>query len=130
MVSVDTNILVRILTQDHAEEFQRAYQLLQTERIFVLTTVVLETEWVLRFAYGFTPDQVVAGLRGCFGLSNVELEDPFRVSVALSWHEQGLDFADALHLAGGQTTDAFVSFDQKLVRRVPKMTGLKVRFPD
>lgn len=129
MVSVDTNILVRLLTREHAAEFQRAFRLLQHGPVFVATTVVLETEWVLRFAYGYSVEHVVAALRGCFGLANVELEEPARIAHALDWHEQGLDFADALHLASRHTTDAFVSFDKKLVRQAARLTELAVRLP-
>ncbi len=130
MVSVDTNILVRFLTKDQPEEFQRAYRLLQQGSVFVATTVVLETEWVLRFAYGYSNEQVVAALRDCFGLSSVDLEEPARVAIALDWHERGLDFADALHLAARRSTDAFVSFDKKLVRRASLLTDLVIRLPD
>lgn len=99
MVTVDTNVLVRLLTRDQEDEFQRAYRVFQNHVVFIPTTVVLETEWVLRFAYGFSPEKVIAALRGCFGLPRVELEEPIRVSLALCCHETGLDFADALHLA-------------------------------
>ncbi len=50
MISVDTNIIVRLLTKDDVEQFQQSLKLFQEEDIFICDTVILETEWVLRFA--------------------------------------------------------------------------------
>ena len=49
MIAVDTNILVRYLTNDDAEQAQLAIDLLNgSEHIWLPKTVLLETEWVLR----------------------------------------------------------------------------------
>ena len=58
MIAVDTNILVRFLTKDDLDQFKKSKQLLQTEQIFIPDTVLLETEWVLRFAYHFKSDNI------------------------------------------------------------------------
>ena len=34
---------------------------------------------------------------------------------ALEWHRQGMDFADALHLARSEGCGALISFDRRLV---------------
>jgi len=130
MVTVDTNVLVRLLTRDQEEEFQRAYRVFQTHPVFIPTTVILETEWVLRYAYHFASKQVIGALRGAFGLPNVKLEDSIRISRALRWHELGLDFADALHLAASCANQAFLSFDRRLAKRALRCTDIVVREPD
>ena len=53
MISVDTNVIVRLLTCDDPPQFKRAKSLFEKESIFITTTVILETEWVLRYAYHF-----------------------------------------------------------------------------
>jgi predicted nucleic-acid-binding protein len=35
----------------------------------------------------------------------------------MDWLEQGMDFADALHLARTTSCDAFVTFDRRLSKR-------------
>nr|WP_318729138.1 hypothetical protein [Roseofilum sp. Guam] len=55
MVSINTNIVVRILTQDDEQQYQKILDLLQNNDVFIADTVILETEWVLRFAYKFNP---------------------------------------------------------------------------
>lgn len=95
VIAADTNVIVRLLTHDDEEQYERAYALFERERIFLATTVVLETEWVLRYAYGFAPGEVVTALRRLFGLARVELEEPGLVAQVLEWHSQEMDFADA-----------------------------------
>ncbi|WP_242055318.1 MULTISPECIES: PIN domain-containing protein [Nostocales] len=51
MVAVDTNIIVRLLTQDDELQYQKSLEIFQTQTVFIPDTVILETEWVLRFAY-------------------------------------------------------------------------------
>src|SRR3546814_2018620 len=67
--------------------------------IFVATTVLLESEWVLRSGYGFAPAQVADGLSGLAGLPGVTVEEPGLLARAIEWLRDGVDFADALHLA-------------------------------
>jgi predicted nucleic-acid-binding protein len=126
MVTPDTNVLVCLLTEDDEAQYQRAYKLFQNEQILILSTVLLETEWVLRYAYEFQPEQIVTAVRLLAGLANVELDQPLTIAEALNWHEQGLDFADALHVAKAKGSDRFVTFDKKLVAKAENLTGLEV----
>ncbi|MEJ2750013.1 MAG: type II toxin-antitoxin system VapC family toxin [Anaerolineae bacterium] len=126
MVTPDTNVLVRLLTEDDEAQYQQAYELFQNERIWILSTVLLETEWVLRYAYEFQPEQIVTAVRLLAGLPNVELDQPLTIAEALNWHEQGLDFADALHVAKAKDSDRFVTFDKKLVAKAENLTSLPV----
>src|ERR1700736_5771094 len=99
MLAVDTNVIVRFLTRDDAEEFARADTLIREQHIYVATTVLLETEWVLRSLYRYDRTRIAQVLRELAGLMRVILENTARVAKALDWVECGMDFADALHLA-------------------------------
>ena len=44
MIAVDTNIVVRLLTQDDETQYQQALQIFQQAAIFIPDTVILETE--------------------------------------------------------------------------------------
>jgi len=50
--------------------------LIDSDEIFVCTTVLLETEWVLRSVYGYTPAQLAKALAAFAELPGVALEDP------------------------------------------------------
>mgnify|MGYP000364256295 CR=1 FL=1 len=115
MDAIDTNLIVRILTGDHPEQSAKARAFVEANRVWVSTTVLLETEWVLRSAYKLPKPNVIASLTDFVGLPTVTLQEPERVAMALDWSAKGMDFADALHLAAAQSVDSFVTFDQRLV---------------
>ncbi|MEQ1740335.1 MAG: type II toxin-antitoxin system VapC family toxin [Methyloglobulus sp.] len=109
MIAVDTNIIVRLLTQDDADQYQKAHQLFASNEIFIADSVILECEWVLRFAYHFDSVQINTAITKLFGLPNVHLNHPALLAQTLAWHSQGLDFADAFHLAFSQHCKIFGS---------------------
>jgi len=123
MHAVDTNVLVRLLTGDDAGQTKRAAALFKKETIFIPKTVLLETEWVLRRLYRLDSKVVVGALRKLSGLANVEIEQSLVVTQALQWCEEGMDFADALHLASSQNSRKFATFDEQLKKSAPK--GIK-----
>ena len=129
MLAIDTNIVIRYLTADHPEQSPKAKALIESGEVFVCTTVLLETEWVLRSAYGFAPAQIVKALAGFAGLPRVTLEDAALAATALDWTLKGMDFADALHLAKAQGCDGFVSFDRRLAKAAKEFSGIEVQMP-
>ena len=129
MLAVDTNVIVRYLTRDDAEQFAKASALIRSEDVYVGTTVLLETEWVLRRAYRFSRERIIAALAAFAGLPRVTLEDAALAAKALGWTERGMDFADALHLAKAAGCEAFVSFDQRFAAVANAVSEVKVRTP-
>ena len=118
MHAVDTNVLVRLLTNDDADQSRRAAALFKKESIFIPKTVLLETEWVLRRLYRIDRNIVVNAFRKLSGLANVEIEQPQVIVQALQWCEEGMDLADALHLASSQSANKFATFDEKMKKSV------------
>ena len=121
MLAVDTNIIVRYMTGDEPRQAARARAIIERQTVFVATTVLLETEWVLRSAYGFEPSQLKDALTAFCGLPTVSLQNAAHVAAALRWMQGGLDFADALHLAAAEDCEGFASFDGEFVKRARKI---------
>lgn len=115
MRSVDTNIVVRYLVNDDPRQFEAAREIFRRGDVFVATTVLLETEWVLRSAYNFKADRLLNALEAVAGLSGVSVEDPATLAEAIAMSRKGLDFADALHLVASSGCESFITFDQALV---------------
>jgi len=126
MTGADTNVIVRFLTRDDEDQFNKALALIKREPVFIPDTVWLETEWVLRYAYGFDRSAVSKAFRDLLGLPQIRVSDQNRILLAIEWHGAGLDFADALHLAGSQEADAFATFDQAFVRGAPALGRCRV----
>jgi predicted nucleic-acid-binding protein len=129
MLAIDTNVIVRYLVGDDRDQARRASALVDAAAVFVATTILLETEWVLRRAVGYSGADTLAALKAFVGLDNVNVEDEALIAQALSWAEQGMDFADALHLAKAGNCEAFVSFDRGLVKAARKLNAIAVREP-
>jgi predicted nucleic-acid-binding protein len=129
MLAIDTNVAVRYLTQDSPAQSTKARLLIDRQDVFVGTTVMIETEWVLRSGYGFTRAQVCAALRAFAGLPRVVLEDAALIEFALQKAEAGMDFADALHLGRAVGCEAFVTFDRKLIKVARALGARNVRIP-
>lgn len=124
--AIDTNVVVRFLTADDEKQAEAARSTIESGDIFIETTVILESEWVLRAGYGLSAKDIVAGIRGLAGLAGITLEEPLEVAQALDWMSEGMDFADALHLARAGHCSAFVTFDRKLAKRAKGLSPTPV----
>jgi predicted nucleic acid-binding protein len=62
-------------------------------------------------------------------LPTVTVQDAVWLHQALDWTEQGMDFADALHLAAAANCDAFVTFDRRLISTAARNGAVEVRTP-
>jgi predicted nucleic-acid-binding protein len=129
MLAIDTNLIVRYLVNDDHAQAALARKLIDGNDVFISTTVLLETEWVLRGAYGFAVDRCAKALADFAGLPQVTLEDATAAARALGWMRHGVDFADGLHLAKAEGCDAFVTLDKYLAKAANALGGLKVRAP-
>jgi predicted nucleic acid-binding protein len=57
------------------------------------------------------------------------LEDAALAAKALDWMGNGMDFADALHLAKAEGCTALVSFDRRFAKAANLLSEVKVRVP-
>lgn len=129
MIGVDTNIIVRLLTRDDESQFRKAEKIFAGEQVFIADTVILETEWVLRYAYQFKSDEIGQAFTKLLGLVNVHVNNSEKLHRVLELHGRGLDFADAMHLAAGFSCGTFFTFDKAFVHRAEGLTDCLVRTP-
>ena len=121
MIGVDTNILVRLLTNDDKIQAKQAANLIEHNTIFITKSVLLETEWVLRYTYDFESDVILDAFKKLLGLAQVSVEDATSITQALQWYSHAIDFADALHLASNQKTKKFATFDKHFIRKAKRL---------
>ncbi len=126
MKALDTNVLARFFVDD-PDDAQAAKQrpaaiAALSQRSFVSVTVLLELEWVLRGLYALPHKDVSSVLRALAGIEHITLEDRAAVLAALDGLDQGLDFADALHLSRSARAASFTTFDQGLAKRAKRLS--------
>lgn len=121
MISVDTNVLVRILINDESQAWQvkaaREYAK-KAKRVFVTQPVQLELVWVLESAYEFSKDDIILLLNYLYENDAyvIQHEDQFITAFNLYRHHPA-DFADCLILAESlKDSNKVVTFDKGFAR--------------
>ncbi len=122
MIFVDTNVVLRFIVQDDPKQFKVVQKLFREETIFISSSVILEVEWVLRDAYGFSKEPILLYFRSLLNHQQITIENSDELSKALTWFDTGMDFADAFHLAFAR--GCFATFDKRLVNRVKSLENI------
>jgi predicted nucleic-acid-binding protein len=121
VIGIDTNVLVRYLTNDEPEMVDRAERLLEREctpdRLGFINLIVLcEVVWVLRAHYRFACEQIAAAIDALLRAPLLAVEHDDLVQRALHDYRTGkVDFADALTglLNWRAGCEATATFDRK-----------------
>ena len=123
MIAIDTNVLVRYLVRDDAEQAEAARALLEgltRERPgFVCREVSIEVVWVLERAYGFTRADIADVLLELVATDCLVFESADEVTRAvLRYRQGGPGFSDLMILAAAYRAEAvpLYTFDARLAR--------------
>lgn len=117
---VDTNILVRHVTDDPPDQARRATRSLESSEEFILTDLVFaEMVYVLESNYGYTRDGVFVDALSVLAMPSLLAPGHELLIRALRlYHASGLDFADAYVAALAEASDVnpVISFDRDFDR--------------
>ncbi len=124
MLGIDTNVLVRLLVADDADQTRRARRIVeksvgQDEPVLVSLLVLIETEWVLRSRYELDKGTILTAFRGLLESRDLAFEDESAVEEALfHWKDGNCGFADCLISAHNRRLgcSATATFDAKAIR--------------
>jgi predicted nucleic-acid-binding protein len=122
LTGLDTNVLVRYLTQDDLRQSRRANALVAGatsggDRLFVSTVALCELVWVLRGAYAFDRPTVAMALDRILATAQLEIDQKDVVREALEdYRTGGGDFADYVIGRRGREVgcEATATFDRRL----------------
>ena len=132
MISLDTSVLVRYVTKDHARLSPLALEIITNNACFVSKAALMEMVFTLESVYRKGRDEIVTALRTIFGLTTVTVESQGAAAHAISWYAKGMDFGDAMILASSAGAENVASFDrdfQRLASRIgatPRVVHFKV----
>jgi predicted nucleic-acid-binding protein len=102
MIGLDTNILVRYLTQDDQEQAEKAVKLIESNlnqkcSMFINNIVFCELIWVLERGYKYSKQQIASAIRMLLGAQEFAFEQLDSLWIALDKYEKDkIDFSDAL----------------------------------
>ena len=122
MIGLDTNVLVRYLTQDDAKQFQEASALLlglekHQQSAYLSTVTLCETVWVLARAYKIDRAQIVEMFGKLLDTRLFVIEDKDAVREVVDLYRAGKgDFADYLVGVRARTAGSVTvaTFDEAL----------------
>ena len=128
MIGVDTNVLVRLLIEEDAEQTALAVQFFDArssrDPAFVSLVVVAELAWVLGRTYKFGHDRVRTVMLGLLETPDVVVERDDIVRWALAYFDHAkIDLADLLIAEVSRQADcpATVTFDRNAAKRISGM---------
>jgi predicted nucleic-acid-binding protein len=124
MIGLDTNVLVRYLTQDDPSQARLATELIErrlSEQVpgFISVVAMVETVWVLERAYGLGAAAIAGVIERLLQAAELIVEDEQEVFIAMIALKEGRgSFADALIGALGRRAGCTVTvtFDRKALR--------------
>ena len=123
MTSIDTNVIVRYLVGDDAEQAEAARALLDgltpDDPGFICREVVIETAWVLERSYRFTRNRVAEALMDLTASDSLVVENSDDVAAAAYLYRQGgAGFSDLMVLSAAERAEAtpLYTFDRRLAR--------------
>ncbi|HET9281218.1 MAG TPA: type II toxin-antitoxin system VapC family toxin [Candidatus Angelobacter sp.] len=124
MTGLDTNILVRYLTQDDPVQSRKAIEIIErrlslTDPGFVSVVTIAETVWVLDRAYNFSNREIAAAVERMLQVEVLVIQHEQEVFAAMIALKQGRSsFSDALIAELGAQAGCLhtLTFDQKALR--------------
>ncbi|MBK1636511.1 PIN domain-containing protein [Rhodovulum adriaticum] len=123
MIALDTNVLVRFLTQDDPDQGRMASELVAglTEQNpgFVAREVLVELVWVLERSYQYKRFEIARVLEGFLSASELDIEEGDSVGAILHLYEgKGFGFSDLMirQAARRAGAAALKTFDRKAAR--------------
>lgn len=130
MIAIDTNLLVRLAVRDDSAQLKRVHALLAKETALILSSVLLETEWVLRARYQLQRTEIAEFFAFLASSDGLDFENPPAALAAIAAYGEGMTFADALHAATAtQRNLTFYTFDAPLKRKGIRIKGAQIRTP-
>ena len=114
-IAADTNVLLRIVVDDDAEQRRLAEaELAVAETIAIPTVVLCELVWTLLSLYQQTREDIAADVRRLINASNVVVNRG-ATEAGLAMLDDGGDFADGVIAHEGRAlgADCQVSFDEQ-----------------
>jgi predicted nucleic-acid-binding protein len=121
VIGLDTNILIRYLTQDDPSQSALANEIIETQLSekflgFISLAVLLEIVWVMKLSYGQPKEKLLIIIEGLLATKQFSVERADLVYLALKRYRVGsADFSDALIFvtAIDAGCEKVLSFDKK-----------------
>ena len=116
MIIVDTNIILRYLLQDNEELSKKAIEIIDNNRIFIPTEVIVEASYVLKKVYNVENEKINEAIELLINMEDIKFENKETIALAFkTYAEKNLDIVDCMLFAYSKNENYDIkTFDKKL----------------
>lgn len=116
MVIVDTNIILRYLLQDNEELSKKAIEIIDNNKIFIPTEVIVEASYVLKKVYNVEKEKIYETVKLLLDLENINFQNKATIELAFKiYADKNLDIVDCILFAYYKNENLTIrTFDKKL----------------
>lgn len=126
MIALDTNVLIRLITEDEPQQVKVVQDVMMMAenhkiKIIILSEVLIETVWVLESAYDCSRDEISMYLENILAIETLFFPDFSVIQKAVEQYKVKGDFADLVIIGQSKNNNAekLITFDKKLQKRFP-----------
>lgn len=126
MIALDTNAIIRVLTEDDKAQAKKVQNVINDaerngRKVLILSEVLIETVWVLEAVYQCNRQEISMLIENLVAAPTFYLPDSTIIRKAVKQFKKGGDFADLLIVGKAKALKAkkLFSFDRKLQNRFP-----------
>jgi len=100
-IALDTNVLVRFLTQDDTEQFEIAQDVINNcsakQPAFICREVLVELVWILERSFKYSRNEITAAVMGLVSAAELQVETAQDVAEILPlYRNEGFGFSDLM----------------------------------
>lgn len=130
MIGIDTNIIVRWITQDDPAQCIKVEQLFNKyhspDSIFISDVVLIELEWVLDALYGFKRNQIAEVLEMILRTTQFSFRNSQTIFNAICKYRKGFkDFSDCMIGESGNEFELKTYTFDKALKHDPNFVVIK-----
>ena len=131
-VVIDTNLLVRFLTDDEPNKAKAVDTLLLKAgrnelKILIPNVVIAELVWVLESFYRMTPEEIINLIEAILNTPGAEIQDKSIIAATLKLYgSKNIDFIDAwiIAFAKNKNVKTIYTFDKKHFRDIGEVEAM------
>ncbi len=120
MIIIDTNIILRYLLKDSEKLSEKAIEIIDNNKIYIPTEVIVEASYVLKKIYNVQKEMIYKAVKLLIDIEDIEFQNKETIESAFKLYaKRSFDIVDCLLFAYNKIGHYEVkTFDEKLYKLI------------
>ena len=116
MIIIDTNIILRYLLKDSEKLSEKAIEIIDNNKIYIPTEVIVEASYVLKKIYNVKKEMIYKAVKLLIDMEDIEFQNKETIESAFKLYaKESFDIVDCLLFAYNKISNYEIkTFDKKL----------------